>query len=66
VWSDAELNGPTAVQDRTKERDNLKQVVPLTQEIQKLRKQLEMDPRVWSENELTGPRAVAHGLKFQI
>lgn len=58
VWTDAELNGPTAVQDRTKERDGLKQVVPLTQEIQKLRKQLEMEPRNWSENELTGPRAV--------
>ena len=42
----------------TKERDDLKEVVPLANEIHKLRRQLDMDRREFEEDDLCGPEAV--------
>jgi DNA-binding transcriptional regulator YiaG len=57
-WSEEELMEPTAVEDRTVERDELKEVIPLESQIQRLRKQLDMPVREWREEDLAGPTAV--------
>merc|ERR1712228_827974 len=58
-FTEDELSGPTAVEDRTEERDNLKTVTPLTEQIAELRKKLEMPERdEYTELELTGPTGV--------
>ena len=61
-----ELTGPTAVKDRTEERDALqgkymqKRVVdPLIAEIQKLRGELDLPRRQFTEDEIWGPTAIA-------
>lgn len=58
TWTEEEKYGPTALKDRTKERDDLGTVTGLTKQIQDLRKQLGMDKREWNEDELAGPTAV--------
>merc|ERR1712130_758992 len=45
-------------EDRTDERDQLKEMVPLVDEILKLRNKLQMGPRDFSEDELTGEDAI--------
>eukprot|EP00463_Aulacantha_scolymantha_P000783 TRINITY_DN1513_c0_g1_i1.p1 TRINITY_DN1513_c0_g1~~TRINITY_DN1513_c0_g1_i1.p1 ORF type:complete len:218 (+),score=57.66 TRINITY_DN1513_c0_g1_i1:99-656(+) len=57
-FTEDERIGKTAVEDRTKERDDLKDVTGLVKEIQNLRKKLDLPPREFSEYELTGPNAV--------
>jgi len=57
-FTEEEMYGPTALQDRTHERDILKDVIPLEAQIQRLHKALEMDPRKWQEQELAGQTAV--------
>jgi len=54
-----ELIGPTNVEDRTAERDalrdkldHMRSLQPLIHELQSLRKQLDMPPRVFEEGEL--------------
>ena len=64
-FEEDELAGPSAVPDRTEERDNLlarlakkKQVDPLIAQIQRLRKQLDLSVREFDDDELFGPTAV--------
>jgi len=61
VWKEQELAGETAVEDRTKERDDLlarlntkKVVSPLVREIQKLRAQMDLPPKNFTDEELFG------------
>lgn len=58
TFTDDEMFGPTALEDRKHERDILKDVIPLEAQIQRLHKQLELDPRKWEEQELAGETAV--------
>lgn len=58
-WTEDEMTGPTAIEDRTEERDNLKDVTDLCDEINKLRKRVDLPMRDFTEEELTGPTAVA-------
>eukprot|EP00463_Aulacantha_scolymantha_P006756 TRINITY_DN922_c0_g1_i1.p1 TRINITY_DN922_c0_g1~~TRINITY_DN922_c0_g1_i1.p1 ORF type:complete len:135 (-),score=28.55 TRINITY_DN922_c0_g1_i1:341-745(-) len=64
-FDEDELVGPNSMPDRTKERDELRacldrklQTDPIVKEIQKLHKQLEIPPREFENEELTGPTAV--------
>ena len=64
-FSEEELKGPHALEDRTKERDDLKdrlalkkQIDPIVEEIQRLRKLMDQEPRQFSEEELFGPTAL--------
>jgi len=52
-FKEEELTGPTAYEDRVKERNDLQDVTDLVQQIQKLRKQMELQPRVFTRNLLS-------------
>ena len=65
VFTEEELKGPHALEDRTKERDDLKDrmalkklIDPIIAEIQRLRKLMDQEPREFTEEELFGPTAL--------